>query len=91
MSTAFFKDGLIVGRYQRPSRTLSRTSIVMIAGLSVSFTSVSAQLKAKKYAAIYLAVGQPFYLIAVEFSKEARNLVAFEVKSVAGVSADAVA
>ena len=44
-----------------------------------------AQLKAKNYAAKYLAQGQPIYLIGVEFSKEARNLVAFEVESVANV------
>jgi len=47
-----------------------------------------AQLKGKNYAAKYLAEGQPIYLIGVEFSKEARNLVAFEVQSVAGISAD---
>jgi len=44
-----------------------------------------AQLKAKNYAAKYLAQGQPIYLIGVEFSKEARNLVAFEVESMASV------
>ncbi len=44
-----------------------------------------AQLKGKNYAAKYLAEGQPIYLIGVEFSKEARNLVTFEVQSVAKV------
>ena len=38
-----------------------------------------AQLKAKRYADKYRALGQPIHLIAVEFSKDARNVVAFEV------------
>jgi len=41
-----------------------------------------AQLKAKNYAAKYLASGEPIDLIGVEFSKEARNVVAFEVQRV---------
>jgi len=41
-----------------------------------------AQLKAKNYAAKYLASGEPIDLIGVEFSKEARNVVAFEVERV---------
>ena len=39
-----------------------------------------AQLKERRYADKYRALGQPIYLIAVEFSKEARNLAAFEVE-----------
>ena len=39
-----------------------------------------AQLQAKGYADKYRAAGQPIHLIAVEFSKESRNIVAFEVK-----------
>ena len=39
-----------------------------------------AQLKAKRYADKYRGSGQPIYLIAVEFSQESRNLVAFEVE-----------
>jgi hypothetical protein len=42
-----------------------------------------AQLKAKNYAAKYLAEGRPIYLIGVEFSKEARNIAGFEVEEVA--------
>ena len=38
-----------------------------------------AQLKAKGYADKSRALGQPIHLIAVEFSKDARNVVAFEV------------
>jgi len=45
-----------------------------------------AQLKAKNYAAKYLASGEPIDLIGVEFSKEARNVVAFEVERVAGMA-----
>ena len=41
-----------------------------------------AQLKSRHYADKYRNLGQPVYLIAVEFSKDARNLVAFEVVSV---------
>ena len=39
-----------------------------------------AQLKARRYADKYRAAGQPIYLIGVEFSKDARNLAAFEVE-----------
>ena len=39
-----------------------------------------AQLQAKDYAEKYRASGQPIHLIAVEFSKESRNIVAFEVE-----------
>ena len=39
-----------------------------------------AQLKARNYAAKYLAAQQPIFLIGVEFSKETRNVVAFEVE-----------
>ena len=42
-----------------------------------------AQLKAKNYAAKYLAEKQPVYLIGIEFSKEARNIVAFDVEAAA--------
>ena len=41
-----------------------------------------AQLKSRHYADKYRNLGQPVYLIAVEFSKDARNLAAFEVVSV---------
>ena len=39
-----------------------------------------AQLKEKRYADKYRGPGQPIHLIAVEFSKVARNLTAFEVE-----------
>ena len=39
-----------------------------------------AQLKEKRYADKYRALGQPIHLIAVEFSKDTRNLVAFDVE-----------
>ena len=39
-----------------------------------------AQLKEKRYADKYRGPGQPVYLIAVEFSKEARNLATFDVE-----------
>ncbi len=41
-----------------------------------------AQLKAKCYADKYRGLGQPIFLVAVEFSKNARNLTAFEVEQV---------
>ena len=37
-----------------------------------------AQLKARRYADKYRDLGEPIHLIAVEFSRETRNLVAFE-------------
>ena len=39
-----------------------------------------AQLKERRYADKYRGLGQPTYLVAVEFSREARNLAAFEVE-----------
>ena len=39
-----------------------------------------AQLKAKHYADKYRGLGQPIYLVAVEFSRETRNLAAFAVE-----------
>ena len=41
------------------------------------------QLKERRYADKYRHLGQPIHLIAVEFSKDARNLVAFEVERAA--------
>ena len=38
-----------------------------------------AQLKARGYADKYRDRGEPIHLIAVEFSKEARNVAAFDV------------
>ena len=40
-----------------------------------------AQLQAKGYADKYRRLGQPIHLVAVEFSKESRNIVAFEVEA----------
>ncbi len=42
-----------------------------------------AQLKERGYADKYRHLGQPIHLIAVEFSKEARNIAAFEVERAA--------
>ena len=39
-----------------------------------------AQLKDKRYADKYRALGQPIHLVAVEFSKDARNVAAFDVE-----------
>ena len=39
-----------------------------------------AQLKEKRYADKYRGSGEPIHLIAVEFSKDSRNVVAFEVE-----------
>ena len=39
-----------------------------------------AQLKERRYADKYRALGQPIYLIAVEFSKDTRNIAAFAVE-----------
>ena len=39
-----------------------------------------AQLQERRYADKYRALGQPIYLIGVEFSKDERNLAAFEVE-----------
>ena len=41
-----------------------------------------AQLKERNYADKYQAHQQPIYLIGVEFSKEAKGLVGFEVETI---------
>ena len=41
-----------------------------------------AQLQERRYADKYRALGQPIYLIGVEFSKDTRNLAAFELERV---------
>ena len=38
------------------------------------------QLKSRRYADKYRNLGEPIYLVAVEFSKDTRNLAAFEVE-----------
>ena len=39
-----------------------------------------AQLKERRYADKYRALGQPIHLIGVEFSKDERNIAAFDVE-----------
>ena len=39
-----------------------------------------AQLKARRYADKYRDLGEPIHLVGVEFSRETRNVVAFEVE-----------
>ena len=39
-----------------------------------------AQLKARRYAEKYRAFGEPIHLVGVEFSRDTRNIVAFEVE-----------
>ena len=39
-----------------------------------------AQLKERRYADKYRDLGQPIHLIAVEFSKDTRNVAAFQVE-----------
>ena len=39
-----------------------------------------AQLKERRYADKYRVLGQPIYLIGVEFSKDERNVAAFDVE-----------
>ena len=45
-----------------------------------SVGAAMAQLREKRYADKYRGLGQPIHLIAVEFSKETRNVVSFEVE-----------
>ena len=45
--------------------------------------SALAQLQARGYAAKYRALEQPIYLIGVEFSKDERNLAAFDMETTA--------
>ena len=45
--------------------------------------SALAQLQERGYAAKYRALEQPIYLIGVEFSKDERNLAAFDMETTA--------
>ncbi len=47
---------------------------------TASEAAAIAQLKHKRYADKYRGLGQPIHLVAVEFSKAARNLAAFTVE-----------
>ena len=38
------------------------------------------QLKTRRYADKYRGAGEPIHLVAVEFSRETRNVTAFEVE-----------
>ena len=40
-----------------------------------------AQLKARRYAEKYRDAGEPIHLVAVEFSRDTRNVTAFEVEA----------
>ena len=53
------------------------------AGEAAPRNAAMAQLKERRYADKYRHLGQPIHLVAVEFSKEARNVVAFEVERAA--------
>ena len=46
---------------------------------SASTGAAMAQLRTRDYAAKYRARGEPIHLVAVEFSRETRNIVSFEV------------
>ncbi len=50
------------------------------AGGPAPHSTAMAQLKARRYADKYRHLGEPIHLIAVEFSKDTRNLTAFEVE-----------
>ena len=39
------------------------------------------QLKERRYAEKYRDTGEPIHLVAVEFSRETRNVTAFEVEA----------
>ena len=56
---------------------LFELKVVEIAGEGAAM----AQLKASRYADKYRGAGEPIHLVAVEFSRETRNVVAFEVES----------
>ena len=56
---------------------LFELKVVEIAGEGAAM----AQLKARRYADKYCGAGEPIHLVAVEFSRDTRNVVAFEVES----------
>ena len=54
---------------------LFELKVVEMAGAGAAM----AQLKARRYADKYRGAGEPIHLVAVEFSRDARNVVGFEV------------
>ena len=56
---------------------LFELKVVEIAGEGAAM----AQLKTRRYADKYRDAGEPIHLVAVEFSRDARNVTAFEVES----------
>ena len=57
--------------------------VVRLSFGSGNFTEPLAQVKARGYADKYRQPGRPIHLIGVEFSREARNIAAFEVERAA--------
>ena len=55
---------------------LFELKVVEVAGEGAAM----AQLEARRYADRYRGGGEPIHLVAVEFSRDARNVVAFEVE-----------
>ena len=55
---------------------LFELKVVEMAGEGAAMT----QLKARRYADKYRGAGEPIHLVAVEFSRETRNVTAFEVE-----------
>ena len=55
---------------------------IALAGGAVGEGAAMAQLRSRGYADKYRHLGQPVHLVAVEFSRDARNLVAFEAVQV---------
>ncbi len=53
------------------------------AGAAAPRSAAMTQLRAKRYADKYRHLGHPIHLTAVEFGKEAHNVVAFEVERAA--------
>ena len=81
-SGSFTSPGDVHGRLDMAVRFnanvyLFELKVVEMAGEGAAM----AQLKARRYADKYRATGEPIHLVAVEFSRDARNVVGFEVEA----------
>lgn len=56
------------------------SKVSLLSGLFEFKMVAMVQLKGKRYADMHRGAGQPVHPVAVEFSKDARSVVAFEVE-----------
>ena len=75
------EDSRSLGRVDMAVTFNSHVYLFELKVVETTAAAAMAQLKAKGYADEYRHLGQPIHLVGVAFSRETRNLVAFEVEN----------